>query len=660
MRRIMFDIEANGLLDVATVVHCLVAKDIDTGEVFKFHPDEDECYIGLDPIPMLSFLEGCSLLIAHNGIAFDMPLLDKLYGWVPNDSTTVVWDTLVMSRLLHPDRAPVAGTRAPHGVEAWGKRFGRWKPDHSNWFCYTHAMLHRCSEDVEIQFMILQHLMKEAEMKDGLLDIFDKKSYAGPCNWADAMYHEHMSATIMKEQEDNGCDFNSQRAEEYVSTLTSIIETSSAGVLQFTNSKPSAKGVEVKRPFKNNGDLSKAVLDWYLDDDESLHSVGGPFTRVDWNELNLGSEKQLKEWLYTIGWEPDAWNFSKTEVDGDGNPVRTSPKLTDTSLSKLPHGIGDMLIKRSKSRHRRSQIQGWIDNTREDGRIEAQANPIGTPTCRMRHRIVANVPKPNVYENKEDKDDPRNGTLIWYPEESDVFFGTEMRSLFQAKEGRVLVGRDASGLELRCFAHYLNDPEYTEILLKDDIHIHNQKMAGLPTRGNAKTFIYAFLYGAGAKRLGDIVLPDGTDAQKTAAGQEMKERFLAANPKLDALIKEVRKASDRGWLRGLDGRKLHMRTQYGRIQRSKALNTLLQGAGAIIMTRARVSLWKEIQEKGWEYQARKVLDYHDEETYEVIPKLSEELRVTMIESVVNAGLYYNLNLPLDADARIGKTWAEIH
>jgi hypothetical protein len=107
----------------------------------------------------------------------------------------------------------------------------------------------------------------------------------------------------------------------------------------------------------------------------------------------------------------------------------------------------------------------------------------------MKHRSVANIPKPSVYKNKEDKCDPRNGELIYFPEKQSVFFGTEMRNLFCTAPGRVLVGRDASGLELRCFAHYIDDATYTEAILNGDIHTYNQEMAGLPTRDAAKTFI---------------------------------------------------------------------------------------------------------------------------------------------------------------------------
>ena len=484
--RVIMDLEANGLLTIAHTLHCAVFKDIDTEIMYGF----EGWSLGLE-----NFLNGCTMIAAHNGIDFDMQLLKKLFEWVPEDSVEIV-DTLVMSRLLNPDRPPVQGTCAPHGVEAWGKRLGRWKPDHTDWSVFTPEMLHRCKEDVEIQFMIYKLLCEEAEVLDISKSIFDTSNY-GHRNWSDAFRLEHASATIIAKQAKSGCYFDVESAATHVDTLTGVLYGLDKEILALTTPNPKKKGTTILKPFKVNGLPTKAVIDWFPDGPVSmdvdtglcLDMVAGPFSRIEWVDMNIGSDKQLKEWLNTLGWEPDEWNYSKKEFDLEGNPLRTSPKLTETSFESLPKGLGQDLQLRSKSRHRRSQIQGWIGNCRDDHRIEAQANSLGTPTGRMKHRIVANVPKPNVYNNKKDKDDPRNGSLVWYPEKQSVFFGTEMRSLFRASPGMVLVGRDASGLELRCFAHYLNDSVYTDIVLSGDIHSHNQMLAGLPTRNDAKTFI---------------------------------------------------------------------------------------------------------------------------------------------------------------------------
>ena len=660
----ILDIEASGLMGTPDHhMHCAVFRDIETGKVYKFSSDNrvlDGDVHWTDPL--FRFLDNCTRIICHNGTTFDMCFLDEVYDWRPGPDVDVD-DTLIMSRVLNPDRPPVHGTRAPHSVEAWGKRLGRWKPDHSDWSVFTPEMLHRCTEDTEIQYLMFLQLCKEADIKDPTQSIYDPKNY-GDHNWALALEQEHKSARIMYQQQVNGCYFKKEEATEFVEVLQGIVDDKDEAVLKYAVPAPKQKGTSINKPFKKDGNYTKATCDWYdhlnycetpdvyLEDMFSEPQVEGPFSRVEWNELNLGSDVQLKKWLLSIGWKPDEWNWSKKEFDSEGQPLRMSAKLTESSYTSLPDGIGQDITARSKARHRRSQIQGWLGHLREDGRLEGQANPQGTPTGRMKHRLIANVPKPVV--------DKKTHQLVWYPKKQDPFFGTEMRSLFSCPDDRVLVGRDASGLELRCFAHYLNDDTYTDTLLNGDIHVYNQELAGLPTRDNAKTFIYAFLYGAGAGRLGEIILPDGTEAQRVAAGKELKSKFLAANPKLSKLIKGVQKASGRGWLLGIDGRKLMMRTMHGQIQKNKALNTLLQGAGALVMTTARIWLWEEVAKHKELSGALKVLDYHDEETWECLPEQAELLKETMVQSVRESGLFYKFNLPLDADARIGSSWASIH
>lgn len=652
--RVIFDIEANGLLDTATVMHCLVAKDIDSGVLYKFYPG---CHMTWER-EARSFLDRCTTLIAHNGITFDIPFLKKIYGWVPKESVEII-DTLVMSRHLNPDRSRVEGVSAgPHAVESWGMRLGRWKPEINDWSVFTPEMLHRCVEDVEIQHLIYKELLSECTITNHSYSIFDSYAYEQH-DWSQSMYIEHRSAQIMHEQEQNGCGLNKDDARKFVCILDDYIEDLEKDIKKLIPSSPKQHGVSVNRPFKNNGELTKMVSDWLFP--HEWYQVCGPFSRIDWIDINLNSDIQVKKWLYTLGWEPTEWNYSKKEFGEDGKPLRTSPKLTEESFDSLPEGIGSELKRRSKGAHRRSQIQGWIGHIRPDGRITAGANPQGTNTGRMRHRLVANIPKATVYENKDDKSDPSNGTLVWYPEKQKVFFGTEMRSLFCSIPPMVLCGRDASGLELRCFAHYINDPVYTDIILHGDIHTYNMEMAGLDDREQAKTFIYAFLYGAGDAKIGEIVLPLGTEAQRKRIGAELKARFLLSNPNLEGLIKGVKKASRRGWLKGLDNRKLWMRhNQRGGIAENKALNTLLQGAGAIIMTYARVWLYDEVQKIGGNDFATKVLDYHDEETYEVLPENTGRLKELMVESVVQAGIHLKLNCPLNAGAKVGKSWAYVH
>lgn len=152
---LVYDTEGDGFLDTITNMWCLVAKDIETGEVFKYRPEELE--------EALTKLEEASTLICHNQIGYDLPVLEKLYDWSPKESTQII-DTYVMSMLLWPDRPLPRGYRGKggtHSIEAWGFRLGRWKPEHEDWTKFSPEMLHRCEEDVEIQALVYEQLIKE-------------------------------------------------------------------------------------------------------------------------------------------------------------------------------------------------------------------------------------------------------------------------------------------------------------------------------------------------------------------------------------------------------------------------------------------------------------------------------------------------------------------
>lgn len=235
-----------------------------------------------------------------------------------------------------------------------------------------------------------------------------------------------------------------------------------------------------------------------------------------------------------------------------------------------------------------------------------------------------------------------------------VPFGWQMRSLFTVPRGRRLVGHDASGLELRMLAHYINDDDFSKEVVDGDIHTKNQVAAGLPTRDAAKTFIYAFNYGAGDVKIGRIV---GGGRKE---GKRIKSEFLANNPKLATLIEQAQRAAGRGYLVGLDGRKIRMRRDKdsGQVQVRKALNTLLQAAGATVMKYSMIMLdeWDRIEG----LDAKKVIDMHDEGQTDVAKDDAERHAELAADSVRAAGEYLQLNVPLAGEAKIGLNWAQTH
>jgi DNA polymerase-1 len=225
-------------------------------------------------------------------------------------------------------------------------------------------------------------------------------------------------------------------------------------------------------------------------------------------------------------------------------------------------------------------------------------------------------------------------------------YGQECRACWTVPEGYSLVGMDASGLELRMLAHYMKDEDYTNEILTGDIHTANQLAAGLETRDQAKTFIYAFLYGAGDSKIGSIV--GGT----AKVGKRLKEKFLANTPALGRLREQVTVASGRGYVLGLDGRRVAIRSEHA------ALNSLLQSAGAIVMKKALCLLVEYANLHKIDFKI--IGNIHDEIQTEVKSKDAERFGRLATACVEAAGLHYKLNCPLAGEYKVGKNWADTH
>ena len=362
-------------------------------------------------------------------------------------------------------------------------------------------------------------------------------------------------ARIVGAQERRGVCFDVEKAISHIKRLDEIkanLYKRIRPVLRMEVVRPF--DVPIKKPWLKNGEYSSGVTKWY---GEGADIVWGGFTRVEFCEPDLGSRQKLMAQLLILGWRPRSFTDK-------GNPRLAVDGKPCSSLDAIGSDEGQCIADWYIYNHRQSQIKGWVygnkgngfvPRVRADGRMPAEAITIGTNTFRFRHKKVVNVPKAKPQ----------------------VKFGKEMRELFTASEGRVLVGHDASGLELRMLAHYLNDDAFTEAVINGreedgtDVHTMNMRAAGLDNRDQAKTFIYAFLYGAGDDKIGSII---GGSAKQ---GKAIKAKFFRANPKLKALVDSVSKASLRGHLYGLDGRRVYMRKdkRTKKIQTHKALNTLL-------------------------------------------------------------------------------------
>ncbi len=339
-------------------------------------------------------------------------------------------------------------------------------------------------------------------------------------------------------------------------------------------------------------------------------------TKVKYVPFNIASRKQIAERLIEKGWKPD----KHTEK---GNIIVSEEVLS--KIKNIPEA--EMFSRYFLLQKRTGLLKSWIQECQEDERVRGKVLTLRTVTGRMAHHSPNMAQVPAVYSP----------------------YGKECRSLWTVSntDTHKLVGTDASGLEIRCLAHYMNDATFTDTVLGGDVHTANQKAAGLKTRDQAKTFIYAFLYGAGPAKIGNIV---GGGAGK---GQKLISKFLSNMPALKTLRENVEeRVKDHDTIRGLDGRMLHVRSSHA------ALNTLIQGAGAIICKQWLIEMDRRINKLGLD--ARLVASVHDEYQFEVAkPDVPRFTKITK-EAMYATQRFFKFKCDLDCDYKVGNTWAETH
>ena len=574
---LVFDIETDDLK--ATKIWCLVAQDVDSGRIYKYPPEKlQEGY---------ELLSNANTLIGHNIIGFDIPMVEK-FGGVDLSKIPVI-DTLVLSRLFNPNRG------GGHSLENWGYLLNFKKIEFEEYLNYSKEMLDYCVRDVQVNTLVLKKLREESRG-------FSKQCIA----------LEQDIAKIMKQQELDGFKFDEMKAQLLLAELR---EKKQAIENEVHNTfKPKWVDDKLVTPYiKKDGNLSKRGLT----DDEYQRCLDTnnfePFMRQTLQDFNLGSRKQIGEYLVDFGWKPE--RFTPT-----GQPIvdeKTLSQITHIHEAKL---IADFLLLQKRI----AQVDSWVEAVQEDGRVHGFVIPNGAITGRMTHRNPNMAQVPAVYSP----------------------YGKECRACWTVEEGNVLLGVDASGLEIRMLAHYMNDEEYTNEIINGDIHTSNQKLAQLESRDKAKTFIYALMYGAGDEKLGSVV--GGT----TADGKRARQYFFDNKPSFKSLRDRVQRASAKGYLKGLDGRKLYIRNAHS------ALNTLLQGAGAIIMKQGLVLLDNVLKLNAVEYKF--VANIHDEWQIEVPKDKADFIGQFAVDSIVKAGEHFKLRCPLDGEYKIGDNWSETH
>jgi len=550
---------------------------------YTHNSDTNEYVCHTTPDTLIPLINKADKLIGHNLIGFDAPVLNKLWG--TKIGLKKVRDTLIMSRLLNPS------IEGGHSLDAWGKRLGNHKVEYSRiWHWIMGVPYDKVStapydapHDSLNRFYCKQDVAVTVDLYKYLTEQLE--------DWGESVQLEHEVAAIIAKQERHGFRFDEDKGRVLLAQLSgevADIESELQAVFPPT--------VEERISEKTGKPLKAKVT---------------PF--------NPGSRQQIAERLQGLG-----VNFTQETEKG-------STIVNEKVLEGIDLPEAKLIARYLMLQKRISQVSSWFDVVKPDGRVHGRVITNGAVTGRMTHM------SPNMAQI------PSSGSE----------YGAECRELWTVEVGNKLVGADASGLELRMLAHYMQDKAYIKTVCEGkqedgtDVHTMNMKAAGLTSRNQAKTFIYAFLYGAGAGKIGSII------GGSSADGHLLMTRFLRNTPALDVLKNErVLPAAAKGWLRGLDGRHLMVRSEHA------ALNTLLQGAGAIVMKKALVILQKKIN--CGIINASFCANVHDEWQIEVPQEDAERVGKMAVEAIEEAGKHFNLRCPLTGEYNVGNTWKDTH
>jgi DNA polymerase I-like protein with 3'-5' exonuclease and polymerase domains len=589
----IIDIEADNFLLEATTVWCAVIYDTETKRTMQF-TDIEEFVQKLN--------ETDCQIVGHNILMYDLPLLRRLYGFKYKVSR--VYDTILVSRLLEPDRL------GGHSLDSWGKRLGVAKGNHSDFSKYTPEMLEYCTQDVKITELLYN--MQQSELRN----------YPGIER---SIQLEHEFAYLINKQIEAGFTLDvakatelSNRLSEELSLLKQSLKAKMAPVPILTHYKSS----------KEKGIILSEDEHGYTYTCRNLVKV----KKFEYEEPNPTSRQQIANYLVSKGWKPTI--FTETGL----------PKIDETALAgiNIPEAkeIGRMFRVQKMLGMLSEGDNAWLKLVKPSGRVHGDMITCGTNTGRASHA------RPNISQVDKDKD---------------------MRGCWKAKDGWKLVGTDASGLELRILAHYLAPYDKGAFayevmrrskLPKDqDIHCYTQQLVNLDSRDAAKTFIYALIYGAGNIKLGYIKTNLRDDELNREVGGRVRGNVADNFVGYVDLLEDVKKAFKvRGYLRGIDNRPLHPRQEYS------ALNLLIQSAGALVMKQATINSFKLLLDKGYKngVHYNYVASIHDELQIECDPTIAEVVGQTVVEAIRKAGTDFNLRCELDGEYKVGDTWASTH
>lgn len=648
---VTFDIEANGLHD-PTEVWVIVAKTLGTCHTEIFRQPTRDAY---ERERFLQWAKGVSCWCGHNILSYDFPVLFRLLGLPQPDIASVI-DTFIISKLVdYP--------RQGHSLEDYGVEFGIEKNLFEDFTKYSAELEERCITDVTINEKVY----------------LKYKKYIDTPEHNQSILTEHKFQLVCNNMENKGFSLDTLKVHKLLDIVLKELKTLDEEILK--SFPPRLKLIKEVTPKETKyGTISLSSIPVKLRGDISDYNIGASFSYCYWRPFNPSSHKQIIEILNEAGWSPsdktDTHKDKERELSKNKRQRKRSKelditaekliidlerlgiygwKVNENNLQTLPEtapGSVRSLARRILYESRRRTLVEWLSLVQDDGRVYGEFHGIGAWTHRMAHR------KPNLANITNEFDTAGNVKLL----------GKELRQCWRAPKGRLLVGVDAEGIQLRIFAHYVNNPDLIKALVsgdkkaKTDPHSFNQRILGdvCKSRAAAKRFLYALFLGAGNDKLAAILECSRSEVE------DALNRLLAQYPGFQELKSTIIPSdARRGWFSGIDGRKVRIPGEDVGTRRHLAMSGYLQNGEAVVMKTAAIIAEPQLAS----YDSFIVDIIHDEGQNETPNNMEIALAVAEIwdKAIIEAGDIYELKCPMAGSYindhgkyTIGTNWYATH
>ena len=616
MKQAVFDIETDGLWNECTKIWLIVIQDYQTKQIYVYGPEDSPLEEGI------KHLESYDAIIGHNIVNFDIPVIQRFY---PDFAKPRIIDTMIISRCQDFKRFG-----GGHSLDMYGQKFGLKKIKYDEWDRYTPEMRERCIVDVKLNTGVYNFL--RAELKRIPRNIKAKL--------VDYIKAEHAMAEFCTKADHTGWDFDEEKATIFFQdlhnemlSLEEKIEPRMGYKLKWLDSEPR----EV-RYRKSDGHTDHVCCKYFgIDGTDALSDtpvVKSMYQRFKLEKRVLSSSHDVKDFLKSINWKPDDWNYKKV----NGKIQKMSPKLTDTSLALLGED-GTNITRYNSIKSKYSILKTWIYKDLKNGKIYGDTFVIGTPSFRSRHSKIVNLPKGSTE------------------------LGKRTRELFTIHDPNwSIIGIDSKSNQNRGLCHLVGDKAYTEAVVSKDIHTYNSEILSSfldedtfrgdadHKRNIAKTFLYAYLFGGGGLKIANVITEGRNKNPKL--GEMIKERFGENIPNLGELNERMEKQfNSRGYVVAPHGVKIYLNSGH------KKLVYTLQAVEKASMCFA-IMLWTQ-KLTTYEIKYRPLIVYHDESALAVENKNVDMAIKLGLEAFHEGPKLMGIDF-MEGEAKAGKNWYEVH